>query len=333
MEERFSKQNLDLYVKLPSGNKLWELFTDFAGLMISFFPIFAVFLWFDLSLYLKMSEALYISGFIVLGALSVFFVYLFFIKSQEVVTNYFDVKLKKLKAPLNIIFVSDIHIGSNYIGTKGKRLDNIVNKINNSQGDIVVFGGDFIYGNVVEEELKKLCKINKKHKYAVLGNHDTFVDTNKKDIVLIQKITRILTECGFKILDNEGELIEVGEDKIYFYGIPDLYTKEFHFRNGLLEYSKEIPKILISHNPDIVDFVKEDDSIGLILSGHNHAGQIKLPFIGTVLPVPGKYKWLTHGVYQINKITQLFVSQGVGFSGTRIRFGTEAEVCEITLHP
>ncbi len=333
MQERFASNNLDLLVKTPSTNKLWGLFADFAGLCFSFLPILAIYIWLDLGLYFKINQVLFILVAILLGIISVYFTYLIFIKSNEVKVNYFDIKLKKLKDKLNIIFVSDIHIGNGHIGTKGKRLKKIIDSINKCSGDIVVLGGDFIYGDIVEEELKQLKLINKKHKYAVLGNHDTFINANNKDIRLTLQLTKILTGCGFKVLNNNGDLIKISNEKLYFYGIPDLYTKEFHFSNGLLEYSKEIPKILLSHNPDIIDFVKEEDSIDLILSGHNHAGQIKLPWIGMILPVPGKYKWLVHGVYQISKVTQLFVSQGVGFSGTRLRLGTEAEVCEITLHP
>ena len=125
----------------------------------------------------------------------------------------------------------------------------------------------------------------------------------------------------------------ISVNRNFIFGIPDIYSLSFDFDNVFNKQAESTVKILLSHNPDVIDFVEDHDNIDLILSGHNHSGQIYFKFIGPILPMPTKRRWLTRGIYQIGKRTKLLLSQGSGYSGSRLRIGTDNEICDVTLIP
>ena len=90
-------------------------------------------------------------------------------------------------------------------------------------------------------------------------------------------------------------------------------------------------KILLSHNPDIISYEEELTGIDLVLSGHNHSGQINI--LGITLPMPTTRKWLTHGIFTLKNKTTLLLSSGIGASNTRIRIGTKFEIVSVELLP
>ena len=134
------------------------------------------------------------------------------------------------------------------------------------------------------------------------------------------------------MLINQGEVIEIKSQKIYFGGISDLFSKDFNVNLAMEDCPKDASvKVLLSHNPDIIDFIEKRDGIDLILSGHSHSGQIHLEPFGALLPMPVKHKWLTRGLFNLGNGTKLFITQGAGYSSTRVRIGTKAEICQITI--
>jgi hypothetical protein len=92
------------------------------------------------------------------------------------------------------------------------------------------------------------------------------------------------------------------------------------------------PVMLMSHAPDYVDDLLTHpggQAVDLVLSGHTHGGQIRLPFLGPmVLPLMGR-KYVD-GLFRFGR-TQLYVNRGLGTVGVPFRFACPPEITLITL--
>jgi uncharacterized protein len=174
--------------------------------------------------------------------------------------------------------------------------------------DIVVLSGDIIdddrYLPWIDELLPKL---RWKHAgFAILGNHDWW---NNFDAVRAR-----LHTLGWTVLSNTSTTIDVlgqpllaiGHEGPWFKPAPTVADNQRGFR------------LLISHSPDNIHWAQVH-RIGLMLSGHNHGGQIRLPIMGSMF-VPSKYsRRFDHGTFQLGN-TVLHVNRGLsGKEPIRIR--------------
>lgn len=238
------------------------------------------------------------------------------IRTYEIVIN------KYVEEPINIVMVSDIHLG-NII--RNKRLRKMVQTINSLNPDFIAIAGDIIDSNItpfternMAEEFSHLK--SKYGTYAVLGNHDLMTRS-------IDKIVAILNENKVNILRDEAVLIN---DSFYIIGRDDvtikLYTKEN--RKPLKDITKELdnskPLILIDHNPKDV---KEsyNANIDLQLSGHTHKGQISPLNFVTKRAFEVDYGHLQKDSFNV------IVSSGYGTWGPPIRLGSKSEIVVIKL--
>ena len=212
---------------------------------------------------------------------------------------------------MKIVHFSDIHY--NRAITLDK-VDSIVEEINLINPDIVVFTGDLIDKDVeltsVDFEVlaESLSNINAKYgKYAVLGNHDY----NKKD-----EVVNVFNDSGFKYLENSYDIIyNENNEKIFIGGIGNVShnldnidgTMEYFNSNDDINY-----RIILVHEPDISDNIVDNYDVSLILAGHSHNGQIRLPVIGA-LYTPNNSKKYYEEYYDING-TDLYISSGIGVS-------------------
>lgn len=218
---------------------------------------------------------------------------------------------------LKIVHFSDLHYNRAISITKVK---SIVEEINLINPDIVVFTGDLVDHDAIltKKDYKELTdafsKIKAKYgKYAVLGNHD--YDTGKDDII------SVYNNSDFKYLDNDYDFIyDKDNEKIFIggintvsYGLDDVTkTLEPYKENTDNDY-----KIIIVHEPDITDKIVNDYQVNLVLAGHSHNGQIRLPFIGA-LYTPLEAKKYYDNYYKIND-TNLYISSGIGVSTINFR--------------
>jgi predicted MPP superfamily phosphohydrolase len=87
-------------------------------------------------------------------------------------------------------------------------------------------------------------------------------------------------------------------------------------------------RILLSHTPDLLATAAAWD-IDLMLSGHNHGGQIRLPVVGPIL-MPSRFsRRFEQGFYRLDR-TLLYVGRGIGAKHP-IRYGCMPEIARITL--
>ena len=240
----------------------------------------------------------------------ILFVWAFFIEPNLlVVKKYKSDKFGGKK----FVFVSDFHISKCDRG----RLKRIVNLINKQKPDFVISGGDYIKGHNgtttmdVEMIAEELAKINAPV-FSVLGNHDGWFDK--------YRVKTALEKNGITVLSNSNKEFE----GIDIAGIEDLQTGMPNIENALSGTVN--PRILVSHTPDIYYDVKED--VDLILAGHVHGGQVRLPFIGSIL-VPSEYGTrFACGDYNETG-NRMIVTKGLGTSILPVRFLTLPEIVVI----
>ena len=173
--------------------------------------------------------------------ITLLFIWSFFIEPNLlVVKNYTFKELGDKK----IVFVSDFHIAKN----ERKRLQKIVNTINEIEPDLVLSGGDFIKGHdgkytlPIEEQVKEFKKI-KAQMITVLGNHDGKFDK--------ARVRNVLQTSGIIVLENSNTKLE----GLSIAGVEDIQTGFPDVEMALI--GTEHPTILLSHNPDIYYDVHE----------------------------------------------------------------------------
>ncbi|MBP1961713.1 metallophosphoesterase [Paenibacillus aceris] len=224
---------------------------------------------------------------------------------------------------LKLVQFSDLHIGHHF---NLQDLEHIVTLINKEKPDILTFTGDLFDAQITEDPAltsKLLASLEAPlGKWAVLGNHDKWVDTNQT--------LPILQEGGFQTLLNafnkiayKGQSIQIAgvEDKLT--GKPDI-TKTLHGANA------QMFTLLLSHCPD---FANEAAAfpIDLQLSGHSHGGQVRLPVVGALFtPLQGKNYVM--GLYEVpNSKLLVYTNRGIGTTFLPFRFLCRPEITVITL--
>lgn len=244
-----------------------------------------------------------------------------FIATSGLITKEYLITNKNLPESfygLKIAHVSDIHYGQT---TDQKDLKKIVARINETKPDIIVITGDLLDRDIlytdkdlaiIEEELSKLQATM--GKYIIMGNHD-----HTQEAYL-----EVVSHSGLTNLDDSYEILYNGDNNPIL--IAGMSTGEEG--NGVISEKvedaikkiKEIKtsyNILIMHEPDYVDDF-DSSYFQLILAGHSHNGQVRLPFIGAIILPPHAQKYYDN-YYNLGN-TDFYISSGVGTSTIRFRF-------------
>lgn len=235
------------------------------------------------------------------------------IVNEKFVDNFYGLK---------IVHISDLHYGDT---TNKQDLEKIIERINLLKPDVVVFTGD-LYSNSLEEDKKgeltsalKNIKTNIK-KYAIKGNHDDdswedimkdsdFINLNNAIDIIYNNNGSSILFAGINTNDDIGESIKKIDELLK----PIESNSE---EQNTQPTQNIIYKILLLHEPDkILDF--DYSNYDLILAGHSHNGQIRLPFIGALYTPNGSKKYYDE-FYDLGN-TKLYISSGVGTSKLKLR--------------
>lgn len=265
---------------------------------------------------------------IILLSILLIFGYARFIEPNLLTVKSFDVVTEKPVNPCKIVFFTDTHFGKYY---DDSHVEKIVKKINQSNADIVIFGGDLLDNYARDREdidfeylREELSNINAKSgKYAVWGNHDYGGGA-------VRIYEDFITSCGFTILKNESRILEKYGIKIIGY---DDYLMGWT-DPALYNIESELYNIIVSHEPVISQFIT-NSSENFLLSGHTHGGQVTIPFLTTKLLPEGSGQFVK-GLYSKEEINtaaslQMYVSSGIGMTRYPFRFFNTPEIVEINL--
>ncbi|WP_197441513.1 metallophosphoesterase [Thalassoglobus neptunius] len=215
---------------------------------------------------------------------------------------------------LTILHISDWH----FLGTISKAFFVEVSEIiANDSADLVCFTGDLIDNQSLTDWIPDtLGKLNGRlGNYFILGNHDWYQEPKSirkamTDLDWIDVSSRTMT------LDVDGNALEIGGDETPWMGEEPMFTSTADF------------KLLLAHTPDRFSAAKKQ-RVNLVLSGHNHGGQVQLPAIGPLYSPSRHDTKYASGLFHESP-SMMHVSRGL--SGRHpLRFRCLPEVTRITL--
>ena len=237
------------------------------------------------------------------------------LKTPELEVVSYKIQTLKRNSNLHIVFISDTHFGK-YSPPANK----IITLINDLNPDYIIFGGDIASeSSGLQDAFEFLSSIKAKYaKISVLGNWELKRSRFKNSSYWRANYLN----AGFELLHNR--FIET-EDCI-IYGI----SPKRRFHKGSTNIPKTEKAILFcAHSPD--DIVSEDSYFDLALSGHTHAGQIRIPLFGALKTSSIYWKKFEYGLFKRNDGAKLIVSSGIGTSCLPIRIFCPPEIVSINL--
>ena len=223
---------------------------------------------------------------------------------------------------LRIALVSDLHIANNQDSLS--KITSLWKELVAEAPDIIMLAGDYVShveaGNDLTLHRRAIASVLGRTEgipvVAVLGNHEQWSDS--------ALWAQAFGEAGIAVLENEVKVM--ADLNLCTRGFGDAFTGKFSYLD-FPESCDGSVKVSLTHDPaGAVD----PRVSGLVLAGHTHCGQIRLPLLGP-LYVPSDAPKRAHCGLYVDGQRQVFVSSGVGTSILPIRFLAKAQWDLITL--
>jgi uncharacterized protein len=217
--------------------------------------------------------------------------------------------------------LTDIH-HSRILGIDQVR--QVVTLAQQTKPDLFVLTGDYTtsYRRFIEPCAEALAPLNAPEGvWAVLGNHDHYTDP--------ELTTRALERQHIAVLDNAHTTVQRGPDSLQLSGIDDWSWNATDWTRAFSGLKPSTPTILLSHQPGVLD-LEQTQNVALILSGHTHGGQVRLPGLGAPARFATRELKYDRGLFHRGE-TQLYVSSGTGVIGLPLRLGVRPEIAVLRL--
>ena len=244
-------------------------------------------------------------------------IYKYNVKSEDIPSEFDNFR---------IVQISDLHNAE-----FGENNEKLLLMLKQADADIIAITGDMIDSRNTDIDVAisfAQKAVNIAPVYYVNGNHESRV------LGEYEKLKQGLTDAGVTILENSSADITIGDETISLIGINDPT-----FRMELVDDTTEqniahqlvnvIPdndnyKVLLAHRPEYFDVYA--GNVDLVLSGHAHGGQFRIPFIGgLVAPGQGFFPEYYEGSH-IKENTEMIVSRGIGNSIIPFRINNKPEI-------
>lgn len=266
-------------------------------------------------------------------------------QNKHLETTHYTYEAEQLGVDLDgyrIVQISDLHNAK-----FGKNNQKLVDRIRECAPDMIVLTGDLVDSNHTNvdravqfvDEIVKICPV-----YYVTGNHEYWLDTYE-----YEKLMDGLASAGVVILDNQVVEISRGDAKFRLVGLDDksladgtleALLSDESIRNNQAEQKEEIADnedsgekeltVVLAHEPQYLARYA-GTGVDLVLSGHAHGGQFRLPFVGGIVaPDQGFLPEYTAGEYYMNG-TEMIVSRGLGNSVIPVRLFNYPEIVCVDL--
>lgn len=229
--------------------------------------------------------------------------------------------------------VSDLHDAQ-----LGKNHSRLIKALKDAQPHIIALTGDMVDSSRTDVEntldfARQAAEIAPT--YYVNGNHEAIISEQE-----YKELTDGLRACGVTVLEDECTAIERGTETIRLIGLNDIGHLPASGVEGKIAAMQQTLKgllnanpgftVVLSHRPELMS-AYADTNADLILSGHAHGGQFRLPFLGGLIaPGQGLLPEYDSGLYKVNEASMI-VSRGIGNSSFPIRFNNRPELILITL--
>ena len=252
-------------------------------------------------------------------------------QNKHLETTHYTYAAEQLGADLEgyrIVQISDLHNAK-----FGKNNQKLVDRIRECEPDMIVLTGDLVDSNHTNvdravqfvDEIVKICPV-----YYVTGNHEYWLEKSEYD-----ELMDGLIGAGVVILDDQVVEISRGDAKFRLVGLDDKSlaygTLLNNTHNVVHEDSDEREfTVVLAHEPQY--FARyAGTGVDLVLSGHAHGGQFRLPFVGGIVaPDQGFLPEYTAGEYYMNGI-EMIVSRGLGNSVIPVRLFNYPEIVCVEL--
>lgn len=260
-------------------------------------------------------------------AIAAVFLFLFAAFYNGLTIRYYQVKSKKIKAPLRILQISDLH-SSRY----GKGQRKLISAISRLKPDIICLTGDIFDERISNENAGVLMHaISGYSVYFVMGNHELYMEN-------LSSVIRLLDENNICILD--GNAVRLNGYGISVCGVSDPINEELGHAAQTFESRLDSARadcgdgdftILLSHRPERIRQYRER-GFDLVLSGHAHGGQWRLPPLinGLWAPHQGLFPKYAGGIYKYQCLTHI-VCRGLSKYLIIPRIFNPVELCVIDL--
>lgn len=281
--------------------------------------------------------------FLMIVLLGIYIVGNIWASSNWLKVSHFTIPLKSCKSTVKIAVISDLH--DHEFGKENRKL---IEQIRKQHPDIILMDGDMLNQDSDSSEIPVHLVESLSKEYPVCyawGNHELDYMENQHE-----ELQKELEAAGAVVLEENYADISVGDQTIRIGGMYD-YAFGSNEKTGYNEAAsapKEVKdflesfqhtdslKIMMAHRPD--SFIFGDASqvwdIDLVISGHNHGGQVVLPVLGGLYG--GDQGWFPrylHGLYQKDNI-RLFITSGLGSNRQALpRFNNRPEIAVLKLQP
>jgi predicted MPP superfamily phosphohydrolase len=226
---------------------------------------------------------------------------------------------------MKVLLLTDVHAGP---FLRPAAVAEAVEKLAVLEPDLVLHGGDLATSRVdeVDEVLAALARLRGSlGTFAVLGNHDHYVEN-------AAALRRKIEDAGIDVLHNRAVVLERAGARLVLAGVDDLLMGTPDLDAALAAAGPRAagtPVVLLSHNPDLF-FDAAARGITLVLSGHTHGGQVRLPGL-PVLVRQSRYR-LDEGRYvSASRGAEIVVSRGFGATGVPLRLHCPPEAVLLQL--
>ena len=254
-------------------------------------------------------------------------------QNSHLETTYYFYKAEQLGVDLDgyrIVQISDLHNAK-----FGKDNQKLVDRIRECEPDMIVLTGDLVDSNHTNvdravqfvDEIVKICPV-----YYVTGNHEYWLEKSEYD-----ELMDGLASAGAVILDDQVVEISRGDAKFRLVGLDDrslsdgtleALLSDESIRNDQAGQKEETADnensekkeftVVLAHEPQYLARYASA-GVDLVLSGHAHGGQFRLPFVGGIVaPDQGFFPEYTAGEYYMDG-TEMIVSRGLGNSVIPVR--------------
>lgn len=228
------------------------------------------------------------------------------------------------QAPVRIAWLADFHVQGPDMPPE--RVARIVEQVNAQHPDLILLGGDFVGDRRIgsqyptNEVVAPLAGLRARlGTIAVLGNHDYWRSGGE--------MRAALTRIGVRVLANQA--VQAGP--LVIGGLDDPRTNRNHDAETYAAMrSLSGARVLISHSPD--PFATLPPDIGLMLAGHTHCGQIRIPLYGALTTDSAYGERYACGFIEENG-RKLIVTAGLGASILPLRLGAAADFWMVTIGP
>lgn len=260
------------------------------------------------------------------------------VSDSKLIAKEYKIKRDTISS-IRIVHLTDLHSDEH-----GQNNANLISLVKAQSPDLIVMTGDMVSDtddnadvvlNLIKE-LKDIAPI-----YYSYGNHEKAWEPEQ-----IEKLEEELEEAGAIVLDNKYEDITINGEEIRVGGYYGYYRQPRMLTDSREEQLEEILwcdefedterlKVLLCHIPTSwVDWGYIDEySVDIVLSGHYHGGQVKLPLIGGVYaPYVGFFPEYTDGIFKGERATCV-LSAGLGSSEFIPRINNPAEVVVVDIVP